>query len=339
MRPARLLLASALAAAAGSAAAQDYDVSAPAADGPSGVWSIAVENDLFGPGTDKNYTNGVRLAWTSERIAPPDLWRGALRFITQTDSNADLRWGLSLGQNLYTPEDIARRIPDPEDQPYAAWLRGSIYGMIETGRTLDTLELSVGVIGPSALGEQTQKFVHEIINDTIPQGWDSQLKDEPAVQLTYDKKWRAALAFEDDGGGFGFDLTPSATLAVGTVNIYGAVGLMARFGADLDNDFGPPRIRPAPPGSGFFTPRDDFSWYVFAGIEGRAIARDAFLDGNLWQDSANVPKRPLMGEAQAGVAMHYGDWRIAYTFVARTPQFDGQGEGHRFGGVTVSFRY
>lgn len=337
--------------AAGAAHAQDApapdaapasDIDATAAigdDGPAGVWSVAVENDLFGPGTDKNYTNGIRLSWTSERIAPPDLWRGALRLVTQTDSSADLRWGLSLGQNLYTPEDISIATPDPSDRPYAAWLRASIYGIIETGRTLDTLEFSAGVIGPSALGKETQKFVHDIINDQDPKGWDSQLKDEPALQLTYDKKWRALLNLEEKGGGLGFDLTPSATAALGTVNVYGAAGLMARFGSDLDSDFGPPRIRPAPPGSGFFNPRDEFSWYLFAGIEGRVIGRDAFLDGNLWRESPSIDKRRWMAEGQAGLALHYGDWRMAYTFVARTPQFQGQGDGHRFGGVTVSFRY
>lgn len=320
------------------------DAPEPAAEesaesGPSGVWSVTSENDLFGPGTDQQYTNGIHLSWTSERIAPPDLWRGALRFITQSDDRADLRWGLSIGQNLYTPEDIAIDPPDATDRPYAAWLRGAIYGMIETGNTLQTLEFSAGVIGPAALGEETQKFVHDIIDDQDPKGWDDQLHNEPALQLTYDRKWRALFSAEDDGGGLGFDLTPSMTAAVGTVNIYGAVGLMARIGSDLSNDFGPPRIRPAPPGSGFFTPRDDFSWYVFAGVEGRLIGRDAFLDGNLWRDSPSVDKHFYMGEAQAGLALQYTNWQIAYTFVARTPQFDDQDGGHRFGGVTVSYRY
>ncbi|MBK8542978.1 MAG: DUF2219 family protein [Caulobacteraceae bacterium] len=48
------------------------------------------------------------------------------------------------------------------------------------------------------------------------------------------------------------------------------------------------RLRPAHipslAGAGYFTPRDNFSWYVFAGIEGRAVAHNIFLDGSLFRD-------------------------------------------------------
>ncbi|MEM6491600.1 MAG: lipid A-modifier LpxR family protein, partial [Pseudomonadota bacterium] len=65
----------------------------------------------------------------------------------------------------------------------------------------------------------------------------------------------------------------------------------------------------------------------------------ATLDGNLWRDSPSVPKERFWGEAQAGFALTYEDWRISYTYAARTRQFEGQDEGHRFGGVSVSYRY
>ncbi len=38
--------------------------------------------------------------------------------------------------------------------------------------------LTVGVVGPSALGEQTQKTVHSILPDNQdPKGWDNQLEE------------------------------------------------------------------------------------------------------------------------------------------------------------------
>lgn len=66
---------------------------------------------------------------------------------------------------------------------------------------------------------------------------------------------------------------------------------MLRLGQRLPLDYGPPRIQPSLPGSGFFVPpQDRFGWYLFAGVEGRAVARNIFLDGNTFRDSRSVDK-------------------------------------------------
>ena len=45
--------------------------SATAADPPTGIFSLIVENDLF-YGNDRNYTNGLRLSWLSAPDTTPD---------------------------------------------------------------------------------------------------------------------------------------------------------------------------------------------------------------------------------------------------------------------------
>jgi hypothetical protein len=67
------------------------------------------------------------------------------------------------------------------DRPYAGWLHGSAGLIAETGRRLDQLELTVGVVGPASLAEQTQKRIHEIVNADEPRGRNTQLKNEPGV--------------------------------------------------------------------------------------------------------------------------------------------------------------
>ena len=42
-----------------------------------GTLSIQIENDLFGSGDDRHYTNGVRLAWLSAENDIPDWVRNA----------------------------------------------------------------------------------------------------------------------------------------------------------------------------------------------------------------------------------------------------------------------
>jgi hypothetical protein len=112
-----------------------------------------------------------------------------------------------------------------------------------------------------------------------------------------------------------------------------------RIGDELDADWGPVRIRPALAGSGFFQPRQDFGWYVFAGVEGRAVARDIFLDGNTWRDSPSVDKRLFVADAQAGAAVMWRGIRFAYTHVLRSEEFYGQKGVQSFGSFSASFRF
>ena len=111
-------------------------VSAPAlgaeetkSDKEIGTFSFQLENDLFS-GTDRHYTNGIRLSWLSpdgDTVDSLELVRDTLETFaldaTGRDSeNNQIRFGLSLGQDMYTPEDRASRNLIIDDRPYAAWL-------------------------------------------------------------------------------------------------------------------------------------------------------------------------------------------------------------------------
>lgn len=148
-----------------------------------------------------------------------------------------------------------------------------------------------------------------MINTTEPRGWDNQLHNEPGVVLFYERQWRRLREFETFG--FGVDMTPHVGAALGNVYTYGATGVTFRVGRNLPADYGPPRIRPSLPGSGFFLGSDGFGWYLFAGVEGRAVGRDIFLDGNTFEDSQNVDKKNFVADGQAGIAVTIDDVRLA----------------------------
>src|SRR5690606_26093169 len=128
--------------------------------------------------------------------------------------------------------------------------------------------------------------------------------------------------------------------ALGNIYTYGAGGFTLRFGEDLPDDYGPPRIRPALPGSDYFRPIDWFGWYFFAGAEGRIMARNIFLDGNTFKDSHSVDKRPFVLDLQAGLAINLGGRvRLAYTHLWRSKEFKGQDAAHQFGTLSLSVRF
>jgi len=111
----------------------------------------------------------------------------------------------------------------------------------------DTWRLQIGVVGPNARGETVQNNFHDLIGVAHANGWDNQLRDELAFDVTAERKWQVPL--EDLGGGLAVDVVPYAAASLGTVHTYGAGGALLRLGCNLIVDFGPPRILPGAPGS------------------------------------------------------------------------------------------
>jgi hypothetical protein len=306
------------------------------------IVGVQVENDVVAD-IDRHYTNGVRFAFvTAEKetgtLAKMQEWvKAASSYIPLFPSTEKQRVSFALGQNMYTPESIRVRPPDPNDRPYAGWLYGSAAIVSEGCNQLDILDLTVGVVGPASRAQEVQSAWHELIGSPDPKGWSYQLKDEPGVVLSWERQWRNGadpLPF-----GLEIDTTPHVSASLGNVFTLAAAGVTFRIGSDLPQDYGPPRIRPAAPGSDFFEPHGAFAWYLFVGGEGRVVARNIFLDGNTWKDSRSVDKEPLVGDLYAGIAVTFGRWRLTYTQTLRSPEFEEQSEFDSFGAVSVSYRF
>jgi len=328
------LLAAVVLTAAASARAEEAAYREP---DDASIFSLQWENDIFtGRGTDRHYTNGLRFSLLRGDDQVPGWLLGVARALPWFPDGGYVRGSWALGQNIYTPEDIGTRDLVVDDRPYAAWLYLGRGLVLENGRVLDIMELSVGVVGPAAFGEQMQSAIHEFIDSPDPRGWHNQLGNELAVQAIWQRKWRQL--HEDNAGGFGVDILPHVGGALGNVFIYGATGATARLGFDLPSDYGSPRIQPALPGSEFFVPTRRLSGYLFVGGEVRAMLRNLFLDGNTFRDSHSVDKHWLVADFQAGVALVSHGVRLAYTFVLRTEEFKHQDGFDAFGAFTLSVR-
>ena len=320
----------------------------------NGTLSIEAENDYFSPDNrDRHYTNGLRLDWLPSPSAPgeEDWFERTAEAIPLGADDSIGRIGWSLGQSLFTPQNKKAYRPIPNDRPYAGWLYAGLTLIkapkpdptIKSSVTdLDTLELDLGVVGRAALGQFVQNTFHDTLfaNEHV-NGWHNQLKSEPGILISYDHKWRALA--QTDFWGLGADLTPNIGFDLGNVMIDAAAGGMIRIGRDLPSDYGPPRIRPGLSGSNFFLSDADtghnFGWYVFAGAEGRAVAHNIFLDGNTFATSQNVPKKTLVADFQAGVAVIITGVRLTATEVIRTQEFYGQHGNDQFGAISASFNF
>ena len=299
------------------------------------IITLQVENDYFVSDDDSQYTQGMRLSYYSGANEVPGIVRNVAQELPFFAEWGDLRSSFAIGQNMFTPDDLSATEVVDDDRPYAGWLHFDIGLTSDTDARRDLLELSLGVVGPASHAEQVQTEFHKFINAPIGEGWDNQINNEPAAMLTYERQFRGYEPWNILG--VEADAVPNWGFAVGNVYTYGSTGFMLRLGSDLGQDFGPPLIQPSLPGSGYFERRgwDDVNWYVFGGMEGRAVAYNIFLDGNTFQNSHSVSKEIVVGEVQAGVVLTVGEIRMGFTQILRSPEFEGQDDPDHYGAVSV----
>ena len=319
-------------------------VPTPAQD--TGRLSILEENDSLYFNSDKHYTQGLRLSYLFPAVDPDSGWNGPFHFfgsflpIFQDEPDRIRRYSFSFGQNLYTPKNINLSPPDPRDRPYAgyAYIGFSMF-QENRGSQLEHFELQGGVIGPGALGKQTQNTFHGLIGAGAANGWSSQLQNEPGFLFAYDRYMRIPIF----GDNTGLDIIPEAGVTLGNVFTYGEAGLLLRIGTNLKADYGPARIRPALSGPDYFNPSamdGKLGYYVFAGVQGRAVAQNVFLDGNTFRQSARVSKEPFVGDMQAGVSFFWANsLKLDFMAMRRTIEFAGQSRPDILGTANIAFSW
>lgn len=316
--------------------------SVPAQDG----WALSVffENDLFSD-TDESYTNGVKLSLVSPDISRyadkvPAWSKGVvsvLPFVNVLGDDVQKNIGLSLGQSIYTPRDISDSELIPDDRPYAGWLYFGVAFHSKTERGLDTLELQVGIVGPSSLAEDAQKIVHEVRDLQNPNGWPHQLNHELGLNFFYDRKYRL-ITSELSNYGLGYDVIFHSGVSLGNVRTDVNVGIESRVGWNLPKDFGTPTIRPTGNILATNQPKESsLSVYFFAGTEGRAVIHDIFLDGNTFEDSHSIDKKHFVGDFSLGVSVRWQDIKLSYAHLVRSREFEGQADLHAFGSMTLTY--
>ena len=337
--------------------------------------TLRLENDMF-TGTDRNYTNGVAFTAVSRDLqgalrpeclpqpvdlytrfigwADPDFWRDS--GARSTSQNVVVRFG----QSMYTPEDKARTDLIPDDRPYAgllylglAWNR-RIHPQAASYEMLDVRELTLGVIGPWSLAEQSQNLVHRVRGIERFRGWDNQLRNEPAFQMAMERKYKPYTEGAVRSG-WSSDVIGSYALRAGNIETAASTGVELRAGWNIPNDFGSYPIRPGAenrPPSGVAdlrttTPQSARApkpgAHVFLNLEAKAVAWDFSLDGNLFRHSHHVNRRPWVAQAALGISSQWlvagHGMRLAVMRVWRTREFDQQTGLHAFGSIALSMEF
>lgn len=285
-------------------------------DGPyRGTFSVYVENDYFA-GTDRGYTSGMKVTWLSSRLL-----------------------SVSFGQNIFTPYDITQDRLTRDDRPYAGISYIGIGFHTLSHRHMQTIEFSIGVVGPSSYAEDMQKFFHSILDNAEPQGWRFQLKDEFVIGFSYDYKWKVLHWNVQDG--LGVDLINRLGGSLSNAVTASNLGLELRMGWNLPHDLGTFLIRPGGDSNVIIDTKNrrQFGLHVFAAVDGHAVVRNIFLDGNTFQKSHRVDKEPFTADILFGAALTAGRFKLSYTHVYRTKQYRTQRQVQMYGSINLSLSF
>ena len=320
---------------------------------------LQLDNDLFS-GSDRDYTNGVRIGFVQEipleskrgqrinkrlRDGAKKI-KGRLQSL-RLDDDADLRFarGFGITQLMFTPEDpLALSAPEGE-RPYAGWL-GVEYSLhVKTDRLVNSLSLSVGSTGESSLAQQAQNWVHRnISNSPIFQGWDSQVPSELTVNLHFDHKQRFNRLTKriSSRSGLEIDGYYEGGISAGNFRTDAYIGSLARIGYRLPESFSTPRVQLGSYGHKLFSDKKNygkkFSAFAFAGIRATAVAHDITLDGPVFRKfDTGVESTPLVGELIYGLGIRYKRVDLTFSQSLRSDEFTGQTENQAFGSIMLRF--
>ncbi|PIZ29903.1 MAG: DUF2219 domain-containing protein [Alphaproteobacteria bacterium CG_4_10_14_0_8_um_filter_53_9] len=308
------------------------------------IITFAWENDSFTSYSDSFYTNGARISYlNAERDAPaPARWLADK--IPMFKGDPIKGYTLSVGQNMYTPEDISIAGPQPDDRPWAGFSYLSV-GMAagDPAGTVDDVEVMLGVVGPFSYAEDVQIGWHNLKDIQRPNGWTHQLDNEPVIGVAWQRRWPRwwnTPVPTPWGSTHLLSFTPNISGALGNAYTHAAVGGTLRWSTDpaalIDT---PVRVRPSMPGTGYFQATVKPNVIYFIGVEERAVARNIFLDGNTFTSSDSVRKRNFVTDVQAGLAVTWKNYQVGYTAVYRTKEFFGQDAGQIFGALSLSYRF
>ncbi len=317
--------------------------------GWAGTLTVQSENDLYGDGEDRWYTNAARLVWTwragdSHVPLPNRISDVLLRLTLGVDRGrlaapaAHHRHLIALGQSMYTPHTIKQAAPIPHDRPYAGWLYAEAASTALKGRRRDEWLISLGIVGPAALARQTQTAVHKLVKSPRPLGWANQLPNTPAIQVSYRQSRYRTLAGADRSAGF--QLVPFAGFDIGTISLTADAGIVLRAGWRLGRHL-PARISPMIVGSPFAPEVDShFRFTVFAGMGGRFVAYNRLLSGPFLRHApVTVPARHRLFEITLGGRLAWKGIALTYGYTLRGKEFRGQSEGQAFGHASLAISF
>jgi len=268
--------------------------------------------------TDYYYTNGFAF-----EVSGPWAKKNTINSILIPSPEKSInQFGVTLVQDIYTPYervDVEKQLDG--DRPFAAYL---LLGFIK--KTYDPIkrnkiisELQFGVLGPSALGEETQNWIHDMLPTSERlNGWENQISNSVAINYStgfYKSLYRLSWV----------GLTGTANGKLGIPFTHIKLGGGARIGylSSYPKDFE------------VFS-ENRMTAFLFAEVFGKAVGYNATLQGGLFSSSTYTLDviNHFVGSYRLGISVSYNLLNLEMATTFNTPEFPGA-LSHRWSWIVI----
>ena len=278
---------------------------------------ISYDNDLF-RGTDQFYTQGIGIDVYSYRLRKNPL--NAI-LLSLKDSDRD-RFGIEFRTHGCTPTTILSDSVLIGDRPFAGVFS---LGIVKTSQLKQqkmrlTSQFELGMIGPAALGRETQTGIHKITGDDIPLGWQHQIGNAPIINY---------LLRIDKG-------TPLAIPSIFNSNVFGQAKL-GTFQSNISTgfEFSVGRLN-AP----FSSSNRRYSFYLYSQSSVTFVGYDASLMGGILnRDGYHLTYSEMntfVFRQNLGLAFGTPHFSLGFQFVFVSREIK-ESTSHSWGGVRLTF--
>ncbi|WP_158278657.1 lipid A deacylase LpxR family protein [Rhodohalobacter mucosus] len=233
----------------------------------------SVNDNYAPPFRDRYFTNGLSITYSRATEGT------FLEKITKSEETAKSIIRIGISHEIYTPENISETNPLSNDRPYAGYLFTNItVNTFWESKNSLRLALHTGIIGPLAAGGSVQAWWHKLINQEQPQGWESQIGNEPVINfgLTYGRSWTLSQKFDVIS-------TAGAETGTGFNNLYAGVTVRAGEIRPMDRS----AITASMPETGTMPDFRKNEWYLLFGIKNTFVIHNTLIEGNLFRPSKN----------------------------------------------------
>jgi lipid A 3-O-deacylase len=283
---------------------------------------IFYENDFF-TGTDRDYTQGIYI----ERVTP-SLSHFLLSKLLWHPKNDNIKYGIAIEDDGYTPNIIDKSAIQYGDRPYAGVLFIKTFVTATNTRKRERFStlLSTGIIGQSAGGAPMQKAIHHWIHYTQPLGWPNQIRND--VVLNYQINFEKELVHYNNN----FSLVSYNSARIGTLSTKVSTGINAMIG-------------------NFYSSFDDnnnvhhkkIQYYFYDQPSINFVGYDATLQGGLFNHTSpytiagkDITRINLMN--RWGFVLIFKSLYLEYFQSCNTPEFTPL-IAHRSGGLQIGFGF
>lgn len=317
-----------------------------------------IQNDTF-TNSDRHFTSGLRLtfSWTN---------------FDKTEENiiGINTTGLRIGNDIYTPNEIELRpeeIPD-NDRPYAGWLYVSTFKeTVDSDEYYKRYELSIGCLGPCSYSETLQTEWHEIIGADSPEGWSTQIKNDPTLMFTFSNRklwkkdeesrlWDLSYGMEGLAGSPFTSLSGKGIfrLALGYMNSYLGSGIKSAPDIPVDIPIDDEEIDPDESelllGSPDKLETTHKGWlgsdeaFFYIQLEPKLVLFNATIEGGIFGSETDFVQnsRTSVVGSETGVVFNWKPVSVSLSFSTRSTEIKEQSWSlleHKWGNIQAQFHF